>query len=192
MIEIVTENLNVISGGALFLGTLLYSRLDHKRKKELKRLEAMKQKDPDHRTLREYYKRTKKLDPTKRKSLQPTNQIVMPAGWTDEDEKQWETSKKIYEVTNPEIQETRKTVGHPVRRNEKNGIAYVHPEEYFHKFFGGRLVLENQELLTGLTNKMHRLEITKDNKVYVDGTPVRLDPQTLDRLKSALDKTQER
>jgi hypothetical protein len=173
-----------------FIGVMLYSRLDHIKKTETKRVEGLRQKNPDHRTLSEYYKRTKKLDPTKRKSLQPSNQVQMPTGWNDEDEIRWKKEKAAHEqVQAPKSEPSSTTVGHP-RRQKKNGVEFVHPDEYFHKFFGGRLVMDGHELLTGLSNGLHKLEITKDNKIYVDGKPLTINPTTLERLKEALDTTQ--
>lgn len=121
------------------------------------------------------YSRAKTLDPTKRKSLSPQNRTKMPEGWDDEAEKKWQKANfKVQTKASPKPLQ-------PVK---------VKTNDYFHKFYGSQFSVDGIVLIGGLSKKMHKLEITTANQLYLDGSARAMNPTEVERIKQALDRVQ--
>jgi len=177
----VTE-VQYIFTGALCLGSMILS----KQMKDKAYKEKMRPKSVDYSVIRGYMA-TKQLDPTKRRTLQPANQRPMPQGWTPDDERKWQdTQTHNVQVSREKSQEPGANLMETKLKAKGDGFAYKQTEEFYHKFFGSRLVIDDKEVKSGLTNKMHTLEITKDNKLYIDGEIFPINPTELEKMKMAL------
>lgn len=152
--------------------------------KDLRRQKARSQKRVTAEEVRRYFK-AKTLDSTKRKSLQPANQRPIPTGWTDEDEKAWlEANKQPQRLA---IDTKRPKSNAIPERGLNNEIG---ASEFFHKFYGSRLILDGYVIKGGMTNKLHTLEVTKGDRLFIDGNPVSIHPTELDKLKVGLKRIQ--
>lgn len=97
------------------------------------------------------------LDSTKRKSLQPGNKNLIPQGWESIEAKQ-PASVLIDIVPTP-----------------KGAVQY--------KFFGSALCMQDKVLLQGLDKKLHKLEITDENILYVDNEERKIHIDDIKMLK---------
>jgi len=101
-----------------------------------------------------------KLDETKRKSLQPQNQNSLPAGWSIEKDNHGESQFKMPKVSIK--------------------------GDFQHKFYGSQFTVGSKTILTNLPRKMHLLEVTSQDIVYVDGVPTQVHPNDLELLKHTI------
>lgn len=102
-----------------------------------------------------------KVDETKRKSRQPMNQAIVAKGSVHID------SEKPRQPTR-HVRPTPKLEG-----------------EFSHKFFGSQLIIHNRVIAGSLPRKMHLLEITSQDQVFIDGHPqTALHVSDIEALKS--------
>ncbi len=106
-----------------------------------------------------------KLDRTKRKSLQPTNQANLPKGWD-------------VELPTLEDRVTKK----PMR------LTPSLEQSFTHNFYGSTLMVGDVRLAAGLSKAMHKLEITKD-QLLIDGHPQDVNQGDLERIKEMIRST---
>jgi hypothetical protein len=81
------------------------------------------------------------LDSTKRKSLQPGNSKIVPCGWETIESKQPNVVVDIIPTLRGAVQ---------------------------YKFYGSALCMKDKVLVSGLSKKMHKLEITDKDEMYID------------------------
>lgn len=161
------------------------NRRDDRNRRRQNVIDNLKVKTVTSQTIRKYIN-SKQLDPTKRKSLQPTNQKKIPIGWTDQDEKLWQAANKTPKKSPNGPIEPLASI--PVKDRKPDLIRAA--ENYYHEFFGSRLMIEKHVIVGGLTNRKHTLEVTKGDKVFVDGEPIQMNPTDITKLKYWLDKIQ--
>lgn len=97
------------------------------------------------------------LDSTKRKSLQPSNQNIIPAGF-----------KELYRNVDGDV------------------IAFLEkrmPIEFQHNFFGSSLIVEGYTVFSGMTNKLHIMEVDENNNVTIDGAPRAMHPDVIEKIR---------
>lgn len=113
------------------------------------------------------------MDATKRKSLRPSNREKIPDGWE-------EVAEKF--ITKPL----------PQNRSElsKKEAEVVKDDSFMHKFYGSQLVIGDLLVGTNLPVKLHTLEITKDNKVFIDNNPYAINHHDVGQMKVILKKLQ--
>jgi len=86
-------------------------------------------------------RRVHTLDSTKRKTLQPGNEKIVPMGWETIEAKQPDVLVDIIPTARGAVQ---------------------------YKFYGSALCLKDKVLVSGLLKKMHKLEITAKDEMYID------------------------
>lgn len=125
---------------------------------------AAKPVEPDPKYVNTVKKKTqeKKMDATKLLSLQPANRSRAPTGWTPEEV---ETDG----VKTHQWKQTPKLTG-----------------DFEWKFYGSQLSVGDKTIWSGLPKKMHLLEITSQDQVYLDGTPKQIHPGELESLKRTI------
>lgn len=106
-----------------------------------------------------------KLDKTKRKSLQPTNQANLPKGWDTE-------------LVKPEPRVTITPM--PLTPSLEHSFT--------HSFYGSTLMVGDVRMAAGLSKAMHKLEITKD-QMLIDGHPQDINQGDLERIKEMIRST---
>lgn len=97
------------------------------------------------------------LDATKRKSLMPSNQNAIPAGF-----------KEVSRNMDGEV------------------IAFLEkrlPTSFQHNFFGSNLVVNGHICLSGLTHKLHVMEVDENNQVTIDGALKQLHPDVIEAIR---------
>jgi hypothetical protein len=105
----------------------------------------------------------KEMDSTKLLSLQPANRAAAPGtNWTTEEVETDGVKSHQWKHTPP----------------LKGDFEW--------KFFGSQLSVGDKTIWTGLPKKMHLLEITRDDIVYLDGTPKQIHPGELESLKRTI------
>jgi len=129
----------------------------------------------------------KALDPTKRKTLQPGERGI-PKGWRMPDEEE-------------NVEPTRLTAGPPLGKPLQPGTTIRLPDDidevidvpqvFEYKFFGSKLLVGNITIASNLNNGLHGLEITPDNKMYIDNIPYTLNPDTLKIVKREIVKARQ-
>lgn len=134
----------------------------------------------------------KQLDSTKRKSLQPGSRVI-PVGWTDSD---------IHTILKdkPKSKTTARVEANQLGRKPKAHQPGVNPYDreraaesartVSHKFFGSQLTVGGAVVIQGLSKRSHTLEITKTNQLFVDNTEVKINHDTILRIKRELFKIQ--
>lgn len=122
------------------------------------------------------------LDKTKRRSLQPGTRAT-PKGYID---------PNTHVATSPPVkppapeeraQKARSVI--PVRHltdNEKDALN----DHFTHKFFGSQLVVGDRLVIGGLSRRPHTVEITKENRVFVDNVPFDMAQGDAFQIKSEL------
>lgn len=175
-------NLDIL-GIYVILGIVAYaSAKDLKRQKRARREAELKKETAAG--IRKYFK-AKTLDATKRKSLQPANQKPIPNGWTTDDENQWREAN--IKPADRAVDTKRPKSNHLTEKGLEHDLE---PKEYAHKFYGSRLMLDGYVIKGGMTNKLHTLELTKGDKLFIDGNPIIIHPNELTKLKLGLMKIQ--
>jgi hypothetical protein len=107
------------------------------------------------------------FDPTKHNSLQPANRKPLPV----------------------EFQQVKEGDGE--FKIESASFAKQMPKgDYTYRFFGSQLSLGENVLISGLQRKMHQLEITKDDQVYIGGVEYRINPSDVEQLKRVIAKAE--
>jgi hypothetical protein len=145
----------------------------------------LKTKEEKHREqmIREAMKK-KPLDPTKRRSLQP-GQHPMPKGFREALD--FEAVPVVPKVIAKE--ETKKALlSRQSSRSEKEDHAAKH-DGFYHKFFGSQLIVGERVVLSGLTKKIHAMEITKSGQLFVDNIPFEMNPTDIVRMREELAKS---
>lgn len=104
------------------------------------------------------------LDPTKRKSLQPTNQEGLPKGWDEAVARPDDLVKRPMPLTAPL------------------------EDSFHHVFYGSMLRVGDVTIASGLSKTTHKLEITKD-QLLIDGHPQAINQGDLERIKDMLRST---
>jgi len=105
------------------------------------------------------------LDSTKRRSLQPANQKVIPKGWTDPSIEADATKRRVATVIAP--------------------ITPPLEQTFIHDFFGSQLVIGEMRIGGNLTRKKHRLEITHD-QLLIDNMPQVVNQGELEVIKALI------
>lgn len=108
-----------------------------------------------------------KLDATKRRSLMAQNQIPVPKGWSEEIAPKV-TKRRISNIP----------ISPPIERT------------FTHDFFGSQLVIGDIRIGQGLTKKLHRLEINK-NQLTIDNVPQDINQGELERIKQVIRESRE-
>ena len=103
-----------------------------------------------------------RMDRTKLNSLQPANRDRSPIGWTSEE----------VEIDGAKVHQWKSTP-------KLTG-------DFEWKFYGSQLSVGEKMIWQGLPKKMHLLEITAQDQVYLDGTPKQIHPGELESLKRTI------
>jgi hypothetical protein len=96
------------------------------------------------------------IDETKRRSLMPSSQAIIPKGYEKNEDGSLKVSDKLPE------------------------------RDYEFKFFGSQLLVESRAIITGLESRAHKIEILKDGQVFLDGVETKLIGADLDSIKQAV------
>lgn len=112
-------------------------------KSDVEEVETIRAEDirGDGRKTRTVVRKRHTLDSTKRKSLQPGNSKIVPCGWETIESKQPNVVVDIIPTVRGAVQ---------------------------YKFYGSALCMKNKVLVPGLSKKMHKLEITDKDEMYID------------------------
>lgn len=98
------------------------------------------------------------LDATKRRSLHPSNQMIIPDGFKE------------------------------VARNlDGDVLAYLEkrlPIAFQYKFFGSNLMINGEAVMYGLTNRLHIMEVSEDNQVTIDGQEKPFHPDIIESIRN--------
>jgi hypothetical protein len=107
------------------------------------------------------------FDETKHRNRMPGNQKVVPQGFKtvfiEEATTDSNVSPRLSQVS------TEKLKG-----------------EFAHKFFGSQLMIGDRILVPGLPKKLHLLEITLQDQVFIDGVPQMINVGDLEELKRVI------
>ena len=110
-----------------------------------------------------------KMDETKRKSLAVGNNDIIPQGW-----EQVSMAIAPAQTQQPKaVQPTEKLKG-----------------EFSMKFFGSQLMVGDRVIKGALPKKLHLLEITTQDQVFIDGVPQTLHISDLEELKRVIRSSQ--
>jgi uncharacterized protein YneF (UPF0154 family) len=163
--------IGAVLGGALgaFLSGRRYQpKLDKLAKENSqldKSLAAMMYKKPGRRA--ETSRKPGEFDPTKHNSLQPANRKPIAP---------------VYQQVNE---------GDGEFKIESASFAKQMPKgDYTYRFFGSQLSLGENVLISGLQRRMHQLEITKDDQVYIGGVEYKINPSEVEQLKRVIAKAE--
>lgn len=108
-------------------------------------------------------KKPGEFDPTKHNSLQPANRKPLSASFQQVAEGNGEF----------------KTEAGSFNKNMPKG-------DYTYRFFGSQLSLGENVLISGLQRKLHQLEITRDDQVYIGGVEYKINPSDVEHLKRVI------
>jgi hypothetical protein len=163
----------VIGGAAATAGAVWFKNKKSKESKTKEDPSVISQVNLESKQVREIFKnhgsssRIKiSLDPTKRKSLSPGNSKVIPNGW-----------EAVQELV-PESA--------PVKPNAPVKMTEKLKGEFAYKFFGSQLMLGDRILKGGLPRKLHLLEITTQDQIFIDGQPLEVHPKDIEDLKKVI------
>lgn len=108
-------------------------------------------------------KKIREMDNTKLKSLQPANRAKLPGTNWKSEEVEVDGVKSLQWKPTPPLK-----------------------GEFQWKFYGSQLSVGDKIVFQGLPKKMHLLEITGKDEVYLDGTPKQIHPGELESLKQTI------
>lgn len=129
----------------------------------------------------------KTLDPTKRKSLSPGTRPI-PKGYRLSDQFDEAIPPKKPKQDEPKL--TQPGTKTPQDKLVLERIKKQGGLNFQHKFFGSQLIVNNIPVVRGLDCRLHKLEITNDNRLFIDNIPFDLNPHDLIRVRDELLKQQ--
>lgn len=157
----------LIVSGLIIIVPITYLILERRKlKKQIKEIHLTRRiKAEDIRMIKKEVvpRRVHTLDSTKRMTLQPGNKGIVPVGWESIESKKGDILVDI--VPTPK------------------GIA-------LYKFYGSALCMRDKVLIHGLNKKMHKLEITENNDLYIDNEVYKIHIDDIKMLKRYIQEAQ--
>lgn len=126
-----------------------------------------KEEKEDPKYISNVKKKIREMDSTKLKSLQPANRAKLPG-----------TNWKSEEVEVDGVKQLQWKPTPPLKG------------EFQWKFYGSQLAIGEKIVFAGLPKKMHLLEITGKDEIYLDGEPKQIHPGELESLKRTIREAQ--
>jgi len=62
----------------------------------------------------------------------------------------------------------------------------------YHEFYGSQLIVDKTKVVFGLSQKIHTLELTPSNQVFIDNNPYKFNPTDVQRIRTELIKSQKK